>query len=56
MSEEKKKPDCFFLVCFAGRPADEELPADMPEQDKTFSYPLFASPPLQQEYFPGNFI
>ncbi|XP_063074435.1 mitogen-activated protein kinase 7 isoform X2 [Engraulis encrasicolus] len=39
-----------------GRPADEELPADMPEQDKTFSYPLFASPPLQQEYFPGNFI
>ncbi|XP_062386683.1 skin secretory protein xP2 isoform X2 [Sardina pilchardus] len=33
----------------------EEPPADVPEQ-KTFSYPLFASPPPQQEYLPGNFI
>ncbi|KAG5285872.1 hypothetical protein AALO_G00008420 [Alosa alosa] len=36
--------------------ASEESPADVPEQKKTFSYPLFASPPPQQEYLPGNFI
>ncbi|KAL2098275.1 hypothetical protein ACEWY4_007482 [Coilia grayii] len=39
-----------------GEGTDEELPADVPEQDKKFSYPLFASSPLQHEYFPGNFI
>lgn len=45
---------CSLSVYFAG--ASEEPPADVPEQNKMFSYPLFVSPPPQSEYLPGNFI
>ncbi|XP_028833368.1 hemogen [Denticeps clupeoides] len=38
---------------------EEDLSSNMtniPEPNKVFTYPVFTSPPPQQEYLPGNFI